>query len=62
MPRQPGEWQTFDITLVGRTVTVMQMVKPSSTTRKSRVSRAVRSTVTKNCLDPSTFKEVKTDA
>jgi len=24
MPRQPGEWQTFDITLVGRTVTVMQ--------------------------------------
>jgi hypothetical protein len=24
MPRKPGEWQTFDITLVGRTVTVVQ--------------------------------------
>jgi hypothetical protein len=24
MPRKAGEWQTFDITLVGRTVTVMQ--------------------------------------
>jgi hypothetical protein len=24
MPRKPGEWQTYDITLVGRTVTVMQ--------------------------------------
>jgi Domain of Unknown Function (DUF1080) len=24
LPRKPGEWQTFDITLVGRTVTVVQ--------------------------------------
>jgi hypothetical protein len=24
MPRTPGEWQTFDITLIGRTVTVVQ--------------------------------------
>ena len=24
MPRKPGEWQTFEITLVGRTVTVVQ--------------------------------------
>jgi len=24
LPRRPGEWQTFDITLVGRTVTVVQ--------------------------------------
>lgn len=24
MPRKPGEWQSFDITLVGRTVTVVQ--------------------------------------
>jgi len=24
MPRKPGEWQTFDITLVGRTITVVQ--------------------------------------
>jgi len=24
MPRQPGQWQSFDITLVGRTVTVVQ--------------------------------------
>lgn len=24
LPRKPGEWQTFDITLVGRTVTVIQ--------------------------------------
>jgi hypothetical protein len=24
LPRQPGEWRTFDITLVGRTVTVVQ--------------------------------------
>jgi hypothetical protein len=24
MPRHPGEWQSFDITLVGRTVTVVQ--------------------------------------
>jgi 3-keto-disaccharide hydrolase len=24
LPRKPGEWQTFDITLVGRTVTIVQ--------------------------------------
>jgi hypothetical protein len=24
MPRKPGEWQTFDITLIGRTITVIQ--------------------------------------
>jgi len=24
MPRKPGEWQTYDITLVGRTITVVQ--------------------------------------
>ena len=24
MPRKPGEWQSFDITLVGRTITVVQ--------------------------------------
>jgi Domain of Unknown Function (DUF1080) len=24
LPRRPGEWQTFDITLVGRTITVVQ--------------------------------------
>jgi hypothetical protein len=24
LPRKPGEWQTFDITLVGRTITVAQ--------------------------------------
>ena len=24
LPRKPGEWQSFDITLIGRTVTVMQ--------------------------------------
>jgi len=24
MPRRPGQWQTFDITLVGRTITVVQ--------------------------------------
>ena len=24
LPRRPGEWQTYDITLVGRTVTVVQ--------------------------------------
>jgi len=24
LPRKPGEWQTFDITLVGRTITVVQ--------------------------------------
>jgi hypothetical protein len=24
MPRKPGEWQAFDITLVGRTITVVQ--------------------------------------
>jgi hypothetical protein len=24
LPRKPGEWQTFDITLIGRTITVMQ--------------------------------------
>lgn len=24
MPRKPGEWQTFDITLIGRTITVVQ--------------------------------------
>jgi Domain of Unknown Function (DUF1080) len=24
MPRKPGEWQTYDVTLVGRTVTVLQ--------------------------------------
>ncbi|MGA2200718.1 MAG: DUF1080 domain-containing protein [Terriglobales bacterium] len=24
MPRKPGEWQTFDITLIGRTITVLQ--------------------------------------
>jgi hypothetical protein len=23
-PRKPGEWQTFDITLIGRTITVVQ--------------------------------------
>jgi 3-keto-disaccharide hydrolase len=24
LPRKPGEWQTYDITLIGRTVTVVQ--------------------------------------
>jgi len=24
LPRKPGEWQSFDITLVGRTITVVQ--------------------------------------
>ena len=24
LPRKPGEWQTFDITLIGRTITVVQ--------------------------------------
>ncbi len=27
LPRKPGEWQSFDITLVGRTVTVVQNVQ-----------------------------------
>jgi hypothetical protein len=24
LPRKPGEWQSYDITLVGRTITVVQ--------------------------------------
>lgn len=27
MPRKPGEWQTFDITLIGRNISVVQNVK-----------------------------------
>jgi len=47
LPRKPGEWQSFDITLVGRWITVVQMARPSSITKKSQASRAAPWTATR---------------
>jgi hypothetical protein len=60
LARKPGEWQSFDITLVGRWITVVQNGQTIiAITRKSRASRAVPWTATRNCLVPSISKGVK---
>ena len=54
LPRTPGMWETFDVTLVGRMVTdIRNGVAPSSTIRKSRASPAGPWTPTK--ASPGSF-------
>ncbi len=47
--RQPGEWQTFDITLVGRIVTVESNGRRSSPSARFPASRAGQLTARRHC-------------
>ena len=62
MPLGSGEWQTFDITLVGRNVTVVRNGVKSTTISKSPASPAAPSTATKPNPAPSSCKAITTAA
>jgi len=59
LPRKLGEWQTYDITLVGRTVTVVQNGTTIIDHKEIQVLPAARSIVTRSCRVPSTCREAK---
>ena len=53
LPRTPGKWETFDVTFVGRRVTIVRNGIKSPTTRRSPVSPAEPSTPMKE--SPESF-------
>ena len=57
--RKPGEWQTYDITLIGRIVTVVLNGTTIVDNKEIPASPAARSTATKNCQAPSIFRVAK---
>jgi len=58
-PRRPGEWQSYDITLVGRVVTVVQNGQTIIDKQEIPASRAGHWTVTKDYLARSICRVVK---
>jgi len=59
VPRTPDVWQSYDITLLGRTVTVVHNVKTSSTPGGSGYGGAIDSN--EGSPGPYTCRAVRTD-
>ena len=60
-PGKPGEWQSYDITLIGRVVTIVQNGQTIIDKQEIPGITAAPWTVTKDRPDPSTFRAARPD-